>query len=87
MKLDPSPYARLEAPQLPRPHPFEFKPLKETVPVFGGGFRMNQDVILALRDEIAPLLGSPDPRLVLKGVVEYQVCSDTVCHPPGSRSP
>jgi len=30
------------------------------------------------------MLASPDPTLVLKGVVEYQVCSDTLCHPPGS---
>jgi hypothetical protein len=84
LKLEPNPYARLDAPQLPQPRLFEFKPLKETVPVFEGRFRMTQDVILAVRDDIAPLLASPDPTLVLKGVVEYQVCSDAVCHPPGS---
>lgn len=54
------------------------------MPVFEGRFRMHQDVILAVRDDIAPLLASPDPTLILKGVVEYQVCSDTICHPPGS---
>lgn len=84
LKLEPSPYARLDAAQLPPARPFEFKPLKETVPVFEGRFRINQDVILSVRDDIAPLLASPDPTLVLKGVVEYQVCSDTVCYPPGS---
>jgi hypothetical protein len=84
LKLEPSPYVRLDAPRLPPARPFEFKPLEETVPVFEGRFRMTQDVILAVRDDIAPLLASPDPTLVLKGVVEYQVCSDTVCHPPGA---
>lgn len=84
LKLEPSPYVRLAEPQLPPARPFEFKPLKETVPVFKGRFRVNQDVILAVRDDIAPLLASPDPTLVLNGIVEYQVCSDTVCHPPGS---
>lgn len=84
LKLEPSPYARLDAPRLPPARPFTFKPLQETMPVFAGRFQMSQDVILAVRDDIAPLLASPDPTLVLAGVVQYQVCSDTVCHPPGS---
>jgi hypothetical protein len=84
LKLEPSPYVRLDAAQLPPARPFEFKPLRETVPVFEGRFHIHQDVVLAVRDDIAPLLASPDPTLVLKGIVEYQVCSDTVCHPPGS---
>lgn len=84
LKLDPSPYVRLDAPRLPPARLFEFKPLQETVPVFEGHFRLHQDVILAVRDVIAPLLASSDPTLVLNGVVEYQVCSDTVCHRPGS---
>jgi hypothetical protein len=84
LKLEPSPYARFDAPRLPAARLFEFKPLEETVPVFEGRFRVLQDVVLAVRDEIAPLLASPDPRLVLEGRVEYQVCSETVCHPPGS---
>ena len=84
LKLDPNPYVRLDAPRLPPARPFEFKPLKETVPVFEGRFRLHQDVILAVRDAMAPLLAMRDPTLVLKGVVEYQVCSDTLCHRPGS---
>ena len=84
LTLEATPYARQDAPRFPPARPFEFRPLKETVPVFEGRFRMTQDVILAVRDDIAPLLASPDPRLVLKGVVAYQVCSDTVCHPPGA---
>lgn len=84
LKLEASPYVRLDGLQLPPARAFEFKPLKERVPVFDGRFRMNQDVILAVRDDIAPLLASRDPTLVLEGVVEYQVCSDTICYPPGS---
>jgi hypothetical protein len=54
------------------------------VPVFEGRFRLLQDVVLAVRDDIAPLLASPEPTLALPGRVEFQICSETVCHPPGS---
>ena len=84
LKLDPTPYARADAPRWPPSRPFEFKPLNETVPVFEGRFRVTQDVVVAVRDDIAPLLASADPTLALRGVVEYQVCSDTVCYAPGS---
>jgi hypothetical protein len=84
LRLEPTPYVRLDAPRFPSARPFEFKPLQETVPVFEGRFRVQQDVILAVRDAIAPLLVAADPTLVLAGVVEYQVCSDTVCYRPGS---
>jgi peroxiredoxin len=84
LKLEPTPYARFDAPRLPAARHFEFKPLRETVPVFDGRFRLLQDVVLAVRDDIAPLLASPEPTLRLQGRLEYQVCSDTVCFPPGS---
>jgi hypothetical protein len=84
LKLEPTPYARFDALQLPAAQSFEFKPLRETVPVFEGRFRLLQDVVLAVRDDIAPLLASPEPTLLLEGRLEYQVCSDTVCFPPGS---
>ena len=47
-------------------------------------FRIPPDLAATAWRDIAPLLASPDPTVVLKGVVEYQVCSDTLCHPPGS---
>jgi hypothetical protein len=84
LKLEPTPYARFDAPRLPPSRSFEFKPLRETVPVFEGRFRLLQDVVVAVRDDIAPLLASPEPTLLLEGRLEYQVCSDTVCFPPGS---
>jgi hypothetical protein len=84
LKVGPSPYVRLDAPQLPPARLFEFKPLKETVPIFEGRFRITQDAVLPVRDDIAPLLASPDPTLVLEGLIDYQVCSESVCYPPGS---
>jgi len=84
LKMRPTPYARIEEPVLPASRPFRFEPLDETVPVFEGRFRVTQDVVLAVRDDVAPLLASADPTLVLDGVLEYQVCSDTVCYPPAS---
>jgi hypothetical protein len=84
LKLRPTSHARFDEPVLPAARPFHFAPLDETVPVFEGRFRVTQDVVLAVRDDIAPLLAAPDPTLALEGTLEYQVCSDTVCYPPAS---
>lgn len=84
LRLDPDPLVTLHEPVYPEPRPYVFAPLRETVPVFEGSFRVLQDVTLAAGKAMAPRLAQPDPRLVLGGSLEYQVCSDRICHPPGS---
>jgi hypothetical protein len=69
-------------PVLPPTHPFRFEPLNETVPVYEGNVRILQDVTLADRKKLAPLLETSDPRLDVAGTLEYQLCSHTTCHPP-----
>lgn len=64
----------------PESRPYTFAPLKETVPVFAGDFRVLQDVTV-----IGPARGAaPVEQVELAGTLDYQVCSDTVCYPPAS---
>jgi hypothetical protein len=79
---------RIEAPQLPEPRPYVFRPLNETVPVFEGRFRALVDVTM----EDTPvgwgqdLLEDParyEP-VEIVGTLGYQVCSHTQCYPPAS---
>jgi len=64
----------------PTPRPYLFAPLNETVPVFEGRFRAVVD--LTLRYDLPP--GSPERPAHVAATLDYQVCSDTVCYPPGT---
>jgi AhpC/TSA family/Thiol:disulfide interchange protein DsbD, N-terminal len=83
-RLDSHPLVTLHDTVYPPPQPYFFAPLKETVPVFAGRFRLTRDVTLATGKPIAELAASADPTLTLTGAIDYQVCSDTLCYPPGS---
>ncbi|MBK5255220.1 MAG: redoxin domain-containing protein [Vicinamibacteria bacterium] len=64
----------------PESEPYTFEPLKETVPVFMGEFRVVQDVTV-----IGPARGAaPVEQIDLEGALDYQVCSDTLCYAPSS---
>lgn len=82
LRLDPQPLVSFGETVYPPAHPYLFRPLNETVPVFEGRLRLVRDVTLAGGKEMADLLRSPDPRLTIRGSLEYQVCSDHVCYPP-----
>jgi hypothetical protein len=86
LQLAANPLVRVHDPVFPRPRPFHFRPLRETVPVYEGRFQVRQDVTLADRRALADLLASAEPRLTLEAVLDYQLCSETICHPP-SRAP
>jgi hypothetical protein len=79
---------RIDAPQLPPPKPYLFRPLNETVPIFEGRFRALVDV--TMKDSTVgwgqEFLNDParyEP-VELVGTLAYQVCSHTVCYPPAS---
>jgi hypothetical protein len=64
----------------PESRPYTFEPLKETVPVFMGHFRVLQDITT-----IGPARGAaPIEQIELSGTLDYQVCSDVVCYAPAS---
>ena len=86
LRLDPQPLVTAHETAFPSSRPYLFVPLDETVPVFEGRFRVTRDVTLVGgRDPaLVEALKSPDPRLELRGTLEYQVCSDRVCLPPAT---
>jgi peroxiredoxin len=60
--------------ELPTPEMLEIPALKETLPVYGGSFRLIGTLLLKY-----PL---PEGRLVLKGRLAFQPCSETTCEAP-----
>jgi hypothetical protein len=82
LRLEPDPLIEPHDTELPEPTLFRFEPLNETVPVFEGRFRVLKDVTLATGSEADSAM-EQGPTHTLRGVLEYQVCSDRVCHPPG----
>jgi DsbC/DsbD-like thiol-disulfide interchange protein len=88
VRLDPHPrVGNFPKAVFPEPKPYVFRPLNETVPVYVGRFRVLQDVVM---NDVPvgwgqEFLDSPEryEPVVLEGTVEYQVCSDNVCFPPG----
>ena len=64
--------------------PYEFKPLRETVPVFEGRVRILQDLKVAGEKDLADVLSTADRTMAVRATLEFQVCRGTVCFPPGS---
>ena len=85
LRLEPAPHLTLHETVFPPSRPYLFAPLKETVPVFEGSFRVTNDVSLAGGRDLAEALKAPEPRLEIRGTLEYQACSDFVCYPPASQ--
>lgn len=80
LRLAENPLVVLHEVRYPESRPYTFEPLKETVPVFEGSFRVLQDVTF-----LGPARGAaPLTRIDLTGALDYQVCSDTVCYAPAS---
>ena len=84
LRLEPNPLVTLHETVYPPSRPYYFAPLEETVPVFEGSFRITRDISLAGGRALAEALKAPEPRLEIRGTLEYQACSDLVCYPPAS---
>lgn len=86
LRLDPHPLIAAHEVVLPESKPYRFEPLNETVPVFEGAFRVTQDVTVLAPPR--PAAGAPAPAPIaevqLTGTLDYQTCSDTICHAPAS---
>jgi peroxiredoxin len=82
--LDPNPLFEAHPPQFPAARSYYYAPLQETVPVFEGQVRVLQDLTLAFRPALAALGRNGEHDVALTGTLEYQVCSDRVCYPPGA---
>jgi len=84
LRLDPNPLVTLHETVFPPSLSYHFEPLDETVPVFEGSFRITRDISLAGGRDLAEALKAKEPRLEIRGTLEYQACSDVVCFPPAS---
>jgi hypothetical protein len=82
LKLAPDPIFTAHDTELPEPTPFYFAPLDETVPVYEGRFRVLKDVTFVTGKDIGEAMAER-PERTLRGVLDYQVCSDRLCYPPG----
>lgn len=80
LTLDPNPMVTAHEVIFPKSRPYTFVPLNETVPVYEGAFRITQDITVNPPPKDAP---APE-QIDLTGTLEYQVCSDTLCHAPAS---
>jgi len=58
--------------------------IKESVPVFEGAFRINQDLKVSSTSEFWGSLGKDGKVLNITGKLEYQACDKTTCFVPTS---
>ena len=82
--LDRNPVFEFHETRYPPAGSYYFAPLKETVPVFEGRFRLLKDVTVTLAGAMPRLSGAEEVPVTLTGSLRYQVCSDVVCYPPAS---
>jgi hypothetical protein len=84
LALDPDPLFEVHETRYPPAGSYYFAPLKETVPVFEGRFRVTKDVTVTLPGALPRLKDTPELPATLAGTLKYQVCSDVVCYPPAA---
>jgi len=80
LTLAPNPMVTAHEVIFPKAKSYTFVPLNETVPVYEGAFRLSQDVTV----DPPPKGETPPEEINLTGTLDYQVCSDTLCHAPAS---
>ena len=83
LKLDPHPQVHVLPMQYPASEIYNFKPLKERVPVFQKPFRLVQEVLLDGTPASQEALRGKE-ELALTGTLQYQACDDRICYNPVS---
>jgi hypothetical protein len=84
LQLDPDPLFEAHETRYPPAGSYTFAPLKETVPVFEGKFRLLKDVTVTLPGALPRFKDTDAFEAAVSGSLRYQVCSDVVCYPPAS---
>ena len=82
--LDPIPEIELKSALYPASQTLYLAAIKERVPVFGGNFRISQDVKISSSSEFWGSIGKDGKVLMLTGKLEYQACDKTMCYLPTS---
>jgi hypothetical protein len=86
LDLAPDPLFEVHETRYPPAGTYYFAPLKETVPVFEGGFRVTKDVTVAMKEALSRFKDAPEFPAALEATLKYQICSDVVCYPPTTQS-
>ena len=81
LTLAPSDLYSATAVSYPQPTPLEFPALHETVPVYTGPTVFSVSVAAVVNRNTIPVLAQK-PHLAIKGVINYQACTSSVCYPP-----
>jgi len=84
LDLAPDPLFEVHETRYPPAGTYYYAPLKETVPVFEGRFRILKDVTVTLPGSLPRLKDAPEFPATLEGTLKYQICSDVVCYPPAT---
>ena len=82
LSITPSPDIELAAASYPPAQTLYLDVIKEEVPVFGGTFRIVQDLKIATTKTMLESLGNSGKAIDITGVFKYQACDDKVCYPP-----
>lgn len=86
LELAPDPLFEVHETRYPPAGTYYFAPLKETVPVFEGRFRVTRDVTVAMREALSRFKDAPELPAAINGTLKYQICSDVVCYPPATQA-
>lgn len=85
LQLDPDPLFEVHDTRYPPARTYYFAPLKETVPVFEGKFRLTRDVTVTLPGALPRFKDVEEFPATVSGTLRYQICSDVVCYPPATQ--
>ena len=83
LALEPNPQVRVFPVQYPASEIYYYQPLKERVPVFQKGFRLNQELVLDGSLPAQAALRGKDS-VTIRGTLQYQACNATECFNPVS---
>jgi len=84
LALDADPLFEFAPARLPAPRLLFYAPLRETVPVFEGRIELLRDATQRYREVLPSLSRADEVSHPITGTLQYQVCSETLCDPPGA---
>lgn len=82
--IDPQPDIELRPVTFPRSRILYLSAINESVPVFEGAFRVNQDIRVSSVATFISSLGKDGKTLTIRGHLQYQACDTKTCFLPAS---
>lgn len=82
LSLEPGDILRTYPVNYPQSAEFLLAPENTRLPAYAQPFRLIHDVAIVVNNETRQLAQNAGATVTLKGVLEYQACTETACHPP-----